>query len=298
MPRNIQFFFPESDSRKTAGSKQHKAGSRGSPGRPELRKDGWIVDCVTWNPKWESPPLDADPHDFLWDESTLNGGEPLQQRQKIFDEIYRKRHWDSKDPFYHGFQASGPGAMLKNAQSVIASLHVIIAKAKAYLGKSSLTILDVACGDLQWMSKFLITRDDIEYVGVDIVPDLMRNVKEQFGSLPKAKLAIHDIVATPLNQSYDLVICRDLLQFLWQADAMRALNHISSSGSKFLLATTFPDTTQNEAQNEKDFSVDRKFPYNLELPPFLLEPPICTNYDYNVEHLGLWELPIKQKYEY
>ena len=266
--------------------------------RPELRREGWIVDCVTWNPKWESPPLDADPHEFLWDETKLKNGEPPRQRLKIFNEIYHKGHWDSKDPYYYGVQVSGPGAMLKNAQSIIASLHVIISKAKAYLGKSSLTLLDLACGDLQWMSKFLITRDDIEYTGADMVPDLIHNLKEQFDSLPKAKFLQHDIVSTPLNDSYDIVICRDLLQFLWQADALRALNHISSSGSKFLLATTFPDTTQNEDQNEKDFSLNRKYPYNLELPPFLLEPPICTSYDWNVEHLGLWELPIKQKYEY
>ena len=277
--------------------KLHKSG-RGPPVRPELRREGWIVDCVTWNPKWESPPLDADPHEFLWDETKLKNGEPPKQRLKIFNEIYHKRHWDSKDPYYYGIQVSGPGAMLKNAQSVIASLHVIIAKTKAYLGKSSLTLLDLACGDLQWMSKFLITRDDIEYTGADMVPALIHSLKEQFNSLPKAKFILHDIVSTPLNDSYDIVICRDVLQFLWQADALRALNHISSSGSKFLLATTFPDTTQNEDQNEKDFSLNRKYPYNLELPPFLLEPPICTSYDWNVEHLGLWELPIKQKYEY
>ena len=58
--------------------------------RPELRREGWIVDCVTWNPKWESPPLDADPHEFLWDETKLKNGEPPKQRLKIFNEIYHK----------------------------------------------------------------------------------------------------------------------------------------------------------------------------------------------------------------
>ncbi len=266
--------------------------------RPELRREGWIVDCVTWNPKWETPTLDADPHEFMWDDSKLKNGEPPKQRLKIFNEIYQKRHWDGKDSFYYGIQASGPGAMLKNAQSVMAALHVILAKIKAHLGKQTITILDLACGDMQWMSKYLITRDDIEYTGADIVPDLIQSLKQQFDSLPKAKFIQFDVVSHQINDSYDLIICRDLLQFLWQSDALRVLKHISLSGSEFLLATTFLDSTQNDDQNEKDFSLNRKYPYNLELPPFLLEPPICTSYDWNVEHLGLWELPIKQKYEY
>lgn len=266
--------------------------------RQEIRKEGWILDCVTWNKKWESNGLDADPHDLSWDEEKMKPGENPEQRLKVFTEIFQKRHWPSHDPSYPGVQASGPGAMLKNAQSAMAALHVIITKVKAYLGKETISILDVSCGDMQWMNKFLITRDDVEYTGIDIVPELINSAKRQFSSLPKSEFLTHDIVSTPLNNSYDIIVCRDTLIYLHQSDALKALYHMSSSGSKFLLSTSFPDTTQNGELSKTGPLSDRKFPYNLELPPFLLEPPVCTSYDWNVEHLALWQLPVRQKYEY
>ena len=266
--------------------------------RPEIRKDGWILDCVTWNKKWESNALDADPHELTRDDDKMKPGEDAEQRLKVFDEIFQKRHWPSHDPSYPGIQASGPGAMLKNAQGAMAALHIIMTKVKAYLGKQVLSIVDISCGDLQWMSKFLITRDDVEYIGLDVVPDVIASARRQFNSLPKSEFMHHDIVTTPLNYSYDIVICRDTLHFLHQTDALKALFHISSSGSKFLLATSFPDSTQNGDLPKGGPLSERRFPYNLELPPFLLEPPICTSYDWNVEQLGFWQLPVRQKYEY
>lgn len=265
--------------------------------RPEFKKDGWVLDCITWNKKWELPTSEIDPHEFTLDEGLLKGAETTAERMQVFRDIFRKEYWPSKDPGYYGLQASGPGAVLKNSQGAVAALHVIISKMKTYLGKPTITILDLACGDLQWMNRFLVTRDDTEYTGVDIVPEIINSHKKQFENLPNSKFIHMDIVTAPINESYDLVIMRDVLQYLQQADAIRALNHISSSGSKFLLATTFPDTTQNGDITKIPLK-DRKCPYNLELPPFLLEPPICTSYDWNVEHLGLWSLPIRQKYEY
>ncbi len=265
--------------------------------RPEFRKEGWVLDCVTWNKKWELPTLEADPHDFMLDERIVKDGESPEERLKAFREIYKKEYWPSKDPSYFGLQCSGQGALLRNAQSAAAALQIILTKMKIHMGKQSLSILDMGCGDLQWMSKFLITRDDIEYTGMDIIPEIINSHKQQFENLPNSHFMQLDVVTTPVNESYDIIILRDVLQFLHQSDALRALQHLSNSGSKFLLATSFPDTTQNGDITRIPLK-DRRFSYNLELPPFLIEPPICSSYDWNVEHLALWALPIKQKYEY
>lgn len=276
---------------------QDDAKKLGHAKRTEFHREGWVLDCVTWNNKWELPPLDADPHEFLLEDRVLKDGETTKERQDAFREIFRKQYWHARDANYFGLQASGPGALLKNAQGVIAALHIIVAKLKEYLGKQSISILDLACGDLQWMNKFLITRDDVDYVGVDIVPEIIENHKKHFANLPNTRFVQMDIVTTPLNESFDLIICRSVFQYLHQADALKALFHISASGSKYMLATTFPDTTQNGEITTIPLK-DRKFPYNLELPPYLLEPPLCTSYDFNVQHLGLWKLPVRQKYEY
>ena len=263
-----------------------------------FRQEGWVLDCVTWEKKWETKPLEVDPHDFLFDVYQLGEGEDHEHRKRTFQEIYNKKDWPADDPSYRGLQSSGPGAMLKNAQGIITALTVIITKLKEHTGKSQITMLDIPCGDLQWMRKFLVTRNDVLYTGADIVPDIVRHHRKEFARLPRTRFIEWDIVKTPLNESYDLILSRDLLQHLWKVDAVKALEHISASTTNgFLLTTTYTDVTQNK-EVEKDALGGRKCPYNLELPPFLLEPPICSSYDWNVEHVGLWPLPLKQKFEY
>ena len=36
-----------------------------------------------------------------------------------------------------------------------------------------LTMLDIPCGDLTWMSGFISNRTDVTYTGMDIVPDII-----------------------------------------------------------------------------------------------------------------------------
>jgi SAM-dependent methyltransferase len=264
---------------------------------PDLRLDGWIVDCITWDKKWELDELETDPHEFVVDDK-FRTGETASRRSQLFGDIYEQKTWEGsdKDSHYNGIQASGPGAWLRNAQGVVASLHMIVNQIKDQLGQTAVTILDLGCGDMQWMSRFLVTREDVHYTGVDIVPVLVTSHMKQFDTLPYADFISDDIVTMALNQSYDIVICRDVFHYLVQSDVLTTIMHISSSGSKYLLATNFPDTTKNS--DNPDVGTERSFPYNLELPPFLLEPPICTSYDWNVEHLALWALPVRQKYEY
>ena len=265
---------------------------------PEFKMEGWVLDCVTWDTKWESPTLDAEPHVFTLDDipSDKRLNEDNEHRENTFVEIFKKKDWPANDPSYSGLQVSGPGSMLKNAQGVIATLHVVITKLKQHLHKPVITVLDLPCGDLQWIKKFLVTRNDIEYTGADIVPDIISHHKKLHHDLPRVRFMQLDIVKSPLNQSFDLILCRDMLQHLWKHDAMKALYHFSQSNSSFLLATTFPDTSQN-GDVEKDALGGRKYSYNLELPPFSLAPPICSSYDWNVEHMSLWSLPLKQKYD-
>lgn len=259
----------------------------------QLGETGWIMDCVTWERKWETSP-GAGLHSFRVDPG-LGVGEASSRRQETFQAIFQQKDWPAHDPMYSGLQVSGPGAQLKHAQGVMAALHSLIPLLKQALGKSSIHILDVPCGDLQWMSRFLETRDDVVYTGVDIVPELISHHQRRFDRLARAQFIHWDIVRAPLvNHSFDLVLCRDMLQHLWKVDAMTALHNIAQSGASFLLVTTFPDTTHN-GEVEKDALGARKFSYNLEHDPFLLESPICTSYDWNVEHLALWHLPLQQK---
>jgi hypothetical protein len=112
--------------------------------------------------------------------------------------------------------------------------------------------------------------------------------------MKNAEFVVMDVVGAPLNRSFDLILCRDMLQHLWRADAVSALRTFSTSGSEYLLVTSFRDTVRNDEVERKELG-GRKSAYNLELEPFGLPPPICYSYDWNVESLGLWQLPLRQR---
>lgn len=259
----------------------------------KLGRKGWIMDCITWNRKWETPVL-AD--DQLKPFSTKSkNGEDSTHRKNLFKQIFTKRDWPAHDASYSGLQASGPGAMLRNAQGAIAILHSLVTRIKVHLGKNKLKLLDAPCGDMQWMAKYLQTRDDIVYTGVDIVPELIAHNRKTYKRLPRTTFIEWDIAEMPLsNHSFDVVLIRDMLQHLWMPDALRVLKNVSQMRIKFLLVTTFPGTTENEDVDRRALG-GRKSAYNLEYPPFNLEPPVCSSYDWNVEHLALWRLPLLQK---
>lgn len=255
--------------------------------------EDWVLDCITWDRKRQSSKLrNIILQDLRVNQSSAVGESP-EQRRLFFHRIFTARDWPSDDPSYHGLQASGPGSVLRNAQNVIAVLHSVLNHVRSYLRKSTVTLLDVPCGDMQWMPYVLDARSDIVYTGADIVPDLIAHHRRKFRRLKNAEFIEHDVVSVALNRSYDVILVRDLLQHLWMADALTALKRLSDSGSKFLLATTFPDTESNK-DVDKGALGGRKSSYNLERAPFSLESPVCSSYDWDVEHIGLWRLPLRQ----
>ena len=60
------------------------------------------------------------------------------------------------------------------------ALHSVINALKRRLGVTRVSLLDVPCGDMHWMKRFLVSRDDVEYTGLDIVPDLIAAHKRDF----------------------------------------------------------------------------------------------------------------------
>ena len=96
-----------------------------------------------------------------------------------------------------------------------------------------------------------------------------------------------------LNESFDIILTRHVLQHLPNQDVLRILYNLSTSGSKYLLVTTFPEEKLNKnLDNPGDF---RRL--NLQIPPISLMPPLCMHKDGYLRdggYLGLWELPLQQ----
>ena len=178
----------------------------------------------------------------------------------------------------------------------MAVYHIMIDRLKRDLNKTTIKILDLPCGDLQYMSYFLQTRSDIDYTGADIVPELIAKHAKHYKGRDNIHFKNIDIVKDDLNNSYDLIICRMMLAHFKNKDVLRTLYLFSSSNSAYLAATTFSRHKVN-----KELELVNKFRFrrlNLEKPPINLSPPVCNYYENTVHvphnFMAIWKLPLLQ----
>jgi len=158
-------------------------------------------------------------------------------------------------------------------------------------------MLDVPCGDFHWMQHADL--EGIEYIGGDIVPELVRRNEAEFGrSDGSRRFVVVDLTRGPLP-SADLVLCRDCLVHLSYAHIDEALRVIRSSGARFLLTTTFSSQRENRDVADGDWR-----PLHLQGAPFAFPAPIellveeCNEEGgaYADKSLGLWrveDLPLR-----
>ncbi|NCO02871.1 MAG: glycosyltransferase [Alphaproteobacteria bacterium] len=148
------------------------------------------------------------------------------------------------------------------------------------------TLLDVPCGDFNWMRH--VDLEGIHYIGGDIVPQLIADDNEKYGS-DTINFRLINIIKDDLPKA-DVILCRDCLVHLNFEDGMNAIRNFKKSGSKYLLSTTFTDRDQNEDL----FGIWRtlnlqKAPYNLPKPLKIINEK-CPQKGFGDKSLGLWRL--------
>ncbi|XP_074660653.1 uncharacterized protein LOC141913102 [Tubulanus polymorphus] len=256
-----------------------------------------VDDCETWKPIFKVRPM-IKKIPFRADISNNRRIETAGQRMASFQEVYEKHLWGAQEPGYKGIQGSGAGSSVHYAQLMMKVLDSLINMAKKVTGKSKVSFLDIPCGDMVWIPKFLENRNDINYTGMDIVPELIKSHKTRFANRSNWSFRHGDIVNDPLKEQFDIIFCRHMLQHLSTADALKVLKHFSDSGSRFLLTTSWLGTKANIEL--PTFQHGRFRRMNLELPPFSLVPPLCFGRDWpkgpyeKQLYTGLWSLPLEQ----
>lgn len=100
------------------------------------------------------------------------------------------------------------GSTLQWSQEMIGTLHKVIDSVKASLGVSRVTLLDVPCGDMAWMHRFLQTRDDVMYTGMDIVPELVQHHRRTYpeDQYPNRRFLHADAVTVRKLGTYHVVM--------------------------------------------------------------------------------------------
>jgi SAM-dependent methyltransferase len=175
---------------------------------------------------------------------------------EVFEKIYRERGWHS------GESVSGWGSELRNTREIIRELPGLLRR----FGVTS--VLDVACGDFNWMRH--VDLGDIDYTGADIVADLVRMNQVAYGTRHRAFIHL-DLLHDPLPDR-DLILCRDCLFHFSRADVFRALERFAQTGARYLLSTTF---AYRSYPRNADIVTGQWTPVNLEMEPYRLGAPLA-----------------------
>jgi len=211
----------------------------------------------------------------------------LNEEKELYTKIYNNNIWGGKE------SKSGKGSDLDQTKRIINRIPHLV---KNYEIKS---ILDMGCGDLNWMKHVLYQLPGIKYTGVDIVDDLIEKNKINF---PDYEFYALDIMKMNFDDfNYDLVICRDLLVHYSFNSIVAFLYRIANSSCKYLLTTTF---IRHDRQNKKDIDLNKGISWrtiNLVKSPINLRDPIymiherCTQIDTDGsdckdKSLGVWSV--------
>lgn len=196
--------------------------------------------------------------------------------KEVFEKIYEIHHW------YDAESKSGPGASLRQTKTVRDILPGLLRELNIK------TILDIPCGDFNWMKEVDLT--GYEYCGGDIVDTVVEYNTKAYAQQERQFLWA-DITTSPL-QKVDLIFCRDCFVHFSYNDIKTATRNIKKSRSKYLLTTTFP------TRSNVDITTGSWRPINLEAVPFSFAAPLrlfnenCTE-GYGMftdKSLGLWDI--------
>jgi hypothetical protein len=209
---------------------------------------------------------------------------PVSNNEVVFRKIYRTNRWGSAE------SVSGPGAELRQTHEVRQGV------ARVLVLYGIRTVADTGCGDFNWM-RHVPGMDDLDqYIGLDVVRELVEHNQRRYGG-ERISFRHADITRDELP-AVDLVICRDCMVHLSTPDVTALLDAVKASGSRYLLATSYPQVLEN-----RDTADGRWRPLNLQAPPFSLPEPIefiDTDFTDNGRYhpgngLGLWRTALDSK---
>lgn len=195
--------------------------------------------------------------------------------EDVFGEIYREKSWGDSGSL------SGEGSTLKETE-VIRRMFPALCKDLAVT-----SVLDIPCGDFAWMR--YVKLDGISYVGADIVPEIIRANAASYQT-DKIRFCTLNLLSDRLPGA-DLILVRDCLVHLSNADVFAALDNIVSSSSQYLMSTLFTARRSNA-----DIATGQWRPLNLLRPPFSLPTPMEVvneqhpNPLWNDKSLGVWKI--------
>lgn len=188
-----------------------------------------------------------------------------------FARIHETNYWAN------GESLSGEGSTLEATSYVRQALSTFVREHHVP------SILDVPCGDFNWMRHVEM---DIPYFGGDIVEAIIARNREAHGS-DRRNFEVIDLTKSTLPRC-GLVFSRDCLNHLSIPDIQRAISNIRSSGAEYIAVTQFPAQTVNRSQ-ESGFNYRE---LNFNLAPFHWPEPVAIHDErlHPGKHIAFWKI--------
>jgi hypothetical protein len=145
--------------------------------------------------------------------------------------------------------------------------------------------LDAPRGDWNWMR--LVDLAGVDYIGIDVVPDVITNNRHRFAS-STVRFMLADLTKDPLPRA-DLVLCRDCWVHLSFRDIAAMLENFRRSGTTWLLVSNSSHIKRNR---NKITGLNWRY-LNLQRAPFHFPQPAESRKDHHPGvpfDIALWRI--------
>lgn len=177
-----------------------------------------------------------------------------------FSYIYEKKYW-------------GEGETVSGSGSTMAYTEILRQKLpKIYENFNVKTVLDAPCGDFNWMRSVVEQTPDIQYIGADIVPQLVKDNHQKICQ-NNVKFMELDITQDKLPRA-DIMIVRDCLFHLPNAMIRDFIYNFLSSDIPLLFTSSYYDDSYPQAQQTEIQKPGDWFYLNLMNPPWNFPPDV------------------------
>lgn len=139
------------------------------------------------------------------------------------------KDWEYMYQYNTGYYGKGgsPGSSLKNTTHLIKWLVNFAEK------NNINSILDIGCGDLQWMLTFLKHCPYIKYTGLDCVSSILDNHIKKFPTLNFIHKDVYEELFS-LEGNFDLVFCKDVIHHRMY-DTSKLINNLNKISAKIFI---------------------------------------------------------------
>lgn len=233
---------------------------------------------------------------------------PNPEAAAAFDHVYTTGKWTRPRtglfPIEHyytygrGERFMGNGADLRTGRDSMSGVgskigfqthNSLLLLAKLIRAQNITTMLDVPCGDANWIFEARET-DALEmYVGIDLAASVVNLNRERFAHHANKQFHVWDLGKCPIPQlaasggstkPFDLIHVRDVLQHMTLSQGRAAASNLLKSGASFIVATTYHDGSNKGVETDTERRKGAFFRNDLSKAPYNFPAPIaCVRTD-------------------